>query len=128
MALLRTRGKTKRSGSGSRYIAYRKPKLYELTIKPVMTKIGNLKSKSIRIQGGHVKKKLLDTNKINVLDPESDKYLIADIETVVECPANSQYVRRNIITRGTIVQTNKGRVRITSRPGQSGMLNGVLIK
>lgn len=128
MALLRTRGKTKRSGSGGRYIAYRKPKLYELSVRSVLTKVGELKSKSIRTQGGRMKKKLLDSNKINLLDPKSDKYSIADVETVVECPANSQYVRRNIITKGTIVQTNKGRARITSKPGQTGMLNGVLIQ
>ncbi|MFH1511592.1 MAG: 30S ribosomal protein S8e, partial [Candidatus Woesearchaeota archaeon] len=33
----------------------------------------------------------------------------------------------NIITKGTIVDTDKGKVRITSRPGQDGTLNGVLV-
>jgi small subunit ribosomal protein S8e len=37
-------------------------------------------------------------------------------------------VRRNIITRGAVVETKLGRARITSRPGQHGVANAVLVK
>ncbi|MHA1485277.1 MAG: 30S ribosomal protein S8e, partial [Candidatus Thorarchaeota archaeon] len=30
-------------------------------------------------------------------------------------------------TRGTIIKTSKGRAKVTSRPGQEGILNAVLI-
>ncbi|RLF79472.1 30S ribosomal protein S8e, partial [Thermococci archaeon] len=43
-------------------------------------------------------------------------------------PANRQYVRRNIITKGAIIQTEIGKAIVTSRPGQDGVVNAVLIK
>ena len=128
MAQIRTRGKTKRSGSGAKYIDYRKRKLYELAGTSAMTRLGSFKKKTERTQGGHAKDRLLDTNKVNLYDSKSKKYVLAYIETVVENPANSQLVRRNIITKGCIVQTNKGKARITSRPGQTGFLNAVLVQ
>ena len=127
MAQIRTRGKTNRSGSGARLIDYRKSKLYEIAGNPVMTNLKPNKIKTQRTQGGGIKARLLDANKINLYNSKTKKYEIADIDTVLENPANAQLVRRNIINRGAIVQTNKGKARITSRPGQSGYLNGVLV-
>ena len=37
------------------------------------------------------------------------------------------YVRRNILTKGAIVETELGRARITSRPGMDGIISGVVI-
>jgi len=127
MARIRTRGKTKRSGSGARYIDFRKSKQYELAGTAIMTGLNPLKKKVQRIKAGKTKERLLASNKINLYDPKSKKYVIADIETVVENPANSQLVRRNILVKGAIVQTSKGKARITSRPGQTGYLNGVMV-
>jgi len=42
--------------------------------------------------------------------------------------ANKHYIRRNIMTKGTIVRTNLGLVRVTSRPGQDGVINAVLLE
>ncbi|RLF82243.1 30S ribosomal protein S8e, partial [Thermococci archaeon] len=50
------------------------------------------------------------------------------IISVVENPANRQYVRRNIVTKGAIVQTEIGKALVTSRPGQDGIVNAVLLK
>ena len=127
MAQIRTRGKTKRSGSGARLIDYRKSKLYEIAGTAVMTNLKPNKIKTQRTQGGGVKVRLLDANKINLYNSKTKKYEIADIETVLENPANAQLVRRNILNKGAVVQTNKGKARITSRPGQSGYLNGIMI-
>ncbi len=128
MALLRTRGITKRSGSGANYLDYRKPKLYEIAGKPVLTKLGEKKLKVVRIHGGEDKRRLLDANKVNLFNPKTKKYSQETIQTVIESPDNSQYVRRNIITKGAIVQTTKGKAKITSRPGQDGILNAVLME
>ena len=46
---------------------------------------------------------------------------------VVENSADPNYVRRNILTKGAIVETSIGRVRITSRPGMDGVISGVLV-
>ena len=128
MAFIRTRGKTKKSGSGAKYIDYRKAKSYELATLPTLTKMGEQKIKVLRSRAGKTKRRVLEGNKLNLYNPKTKKYSIEMIETVVENPANAQYVRRNIIMKGTIVQTSKGKARITSRPGQTGFLNGVLVE
>ena len=53
--------------------------------------------------------------------------MITDIVNVVENPANPHLVRRNIITKGCVVETKLGKAKVTSRPGQEGSVNGVLI-
>lgn len=50
------------------------------------------------------------------------------IKNVLENPANRHYARENIITKGAIVDTEAGKARITSRPGQDGSANAVLVK
>ncbi len=128
MALTKKRGRTKSSGTGSIYVAYRKSKQNELAGIPMMTKIGEQKSKVARVRGANQKKKMLDSNKVNLYNSKTKKYSTETIQTVVENPANAQYVRRNILTKGAIVQTTKGKARITSRPGQGGFLNAVLVE
>ena len=46
---------------------------------------------------------------------------------VKENPSNRHFVRRNIVTKGCIVDTELGEAIVTSRPGQVGTLNGKLI-
>ena len=50
------------------------------------------------------------------------------ILTVKENNADPHYVQRNIMNRGTIISTDEGNARITSRPGQDGIVNAVLVK
>ena len=61
------------------------------------------------------------------MNPKTKKSQKAELKTVVESPANRNFVRRNIITKGSVVETSLGKVKITSRPGQEGTLNGVLV-
>ena len=49
------------------------------------------------------------------------------IITVKENPSNPHYVQRNIMNKGTIIMTDAGAARITSRPGQDGVINAVLL-
>lgn len=69
---------------------------------------------------------LIAVKKINVADKQG-KTTSTDILNVIENPANPNLVRRNIITKGTVVETKLGKVKITSRPGQEGSVNGVLL-
>ena len=73
-----------------------------------------------------MKYSLLTADQVNVCDKKG-KATKVEIINVVENPANPHLVRRNIITKGAIVETKLGKVRITSRPGQEAALNGVLI-
>ena len=125
MAIVQYR--SRRKVSGGRYIDFRKKKLRDAGRLPTLTKIGKRKISAIRSTGGKVKNSILNAEVANVFDPKTKKYTTAKIELVVANPANRHYVRRNIITKGTIIKTDKGEARVTSRPGQEGSINAVLI-
>ena len=120
--------KSKRKPSGGRYIARRKKRLYELGRDPTNTRLEKTRSRSIRVKGGHKKYVLLSADLANVYDPKSKKYSKSKILTVVENTANRHFVRRNIITKGSVVKTELGNAKVTSRPGQEKTLNAVLIE
>lgn len=44
---------------------------------------------------------------------------------VLENPTNNDYQRRGVITKGAILETEDGRCRVVSRPGQDGIVNAV---
>ena len=78
--------------------------------------------------GSNIKVALLREEIANVYLPDQKKYEKLKIETIVANPANRHFVRRNIMTKGSIIKTPKGNARITSRPAQDGMINAVLVK
>ncbi|KZX16793.1 30S ribosomal protein S8e [Methanobrevibacter cuticularis] len=122
-----SQGKSTRKSTGGRNIANRGKKKYELGREPADTRLDEKRLRKIRTRGGNEKLRLATENKINVMNPESNKSETLDIITVLENEANPNYVRRNIITKGAIVETSAGKARVTSRPGQDGVINGVLI-
>ena len=63
-----------------------------------------------------------------VTDPKSGKTEKVEIQRVIRNPANVNYDRRGVITKGTIIKTSLGSARVTSRPGQDGTTNAVLVK
>ncbi|MAF35093.1 30S ribosomal protein S8e [Candidatus Woesearchaeota archaeon] len=118
-----------RKASGGRYYAARKKKHYELGRENANTTIGKTKSTLVKVKGASfVKAKLQRSEVANVYDPKTKKYEKVKIKAVAENPANRNYVRRNIITKGAVIDTDKGKVKVTSRPGQDGTINGVLVK
>ncbi len=118
--------KSKKSVGGKKYLAMRKKRAMDMAGLPALTQIGKERLKLKRVRGSNQKKSLLSTQKVNV--NENGKTLPLNITGVESNPANINYTRRNIITKGSIVKTESGNVKITSRPGQSGALFGVLIK
>lgn len=113
--------------SGGRAKMNRGKKKCELGREAAETRIGERKIRKIRTQGGNEKVRLSTDSKINVTDPSTKKTETAEILNVIENMANPNFVRRNIITKGAVVETSAGKVRVTSRPGQDGIINGVLI-
>jgi small subunit ribosomal protein S8e len=120
-------GKSVRKLTGGRSKSSRNKRKVEFGRDPAETKIGERKIKAIRTKGGGKKLRLTNDLKINVVNPKDNKMQVAEIMGVVENHANDHFVRRNIITKGAVVETSLGQVKITSRPGQDGMVNGVLI-
>ena len=115
--------------TGGRKVMARLKRKYELGRPPTETQLGLVeRRKIIRVRGGNIKIRLKKAAYINVAIPGENKAKKLRILEVVETPSNPQLARRNYITKGTIVRTEIGLVRVTSRPGQDGVLNGVLIK
>ena len=121
-------GKSKRKPTGGRYTSTRTKRLYQRGSLPTHTRIGEKEAKTSKTKGGGLKTRLLSVDKVNLFDPSTRKHSIESIKTVLENPANRHFVRRNILTKGTVIETAKGKAKITGRPGQEGMVNAVLIK
>lgn len=117
----------RRKVTGKRYVAHKKDKLRDLSRNPTFTRVGEKKFKVLRVRAGKEKVVQLTNDTLNLYDPKTKKYSKVKIKTVVDNPANKNYIRRNILTKGTIVDTDKGKAEIISRPGQEGTLNAVLV-
>lgn len=122
-------GNDLRKPTGGKKARHRKKRKYELGRPPTMTKLSIKEArKVIRVRGGNLKVRLKKAVYVNVAVPSEKKVQKTRILEVVETPANPQYARGNYIVKGTIVRTELGLVRITSRPGQDGVLNGILLE
>jgi small subunit ribosomal protein S8e len=82
--------------------------------------------KEFRVRGGGHKVASERASFVNLATPEGVKK--AKIITVVESSADRHFARENILVKGSIVETELGKARVTSRPGQHGVVNAVLIK
>ena len=120
-------GKSKRKPTGGRLAAHRSKKRSEIGSELQQAKIGELTRKVARSRGGTRKNRLLRTDMASVTDPKSGKSYSSKILAVIENTANPNYVRQNIITKGSIIGTEKGNAKVTSRPGQHGVVNAVLM-
>ncbi len=125
--MARWQGRSVRKITGGRYKRFRKKRKYELGREQAETRIGKVRAKIIRVRGGNIKVRLFETKYANVVDPKTGKAQKVEIKRVVENRANPHYVRRNIITKGAIILTELGEARVTSRPGQDGTVNAVLL-
>jgi len=113
--------------SGGKYTKSRKKKKYELPGQKRTVKLSEKeKRKSKKVRGGNLKTFLLQAKVVNVR--ENGKSTKLEIKNVLETPSNRFLARQNVITKGTIVQTDAGKVRVTNRPSQEGVVNGVPIK
>ena len=122
-----THHRSKRTVSGGRYKDYRAKRLFEKASAATLSKLGNLKKKVHRQYGGKIAYKTLQTDTVNVVDPKTKKFSKSKIKTISQSPANPNYVRRNIITKGTIIDTEAGKARVTNSPGREGSINAVLV-
>lgn len=126
--MARWQGRSKRKPSGGRLRPIRKKRKFEIGREDQFTVVGPHKRKITRVMGGNTKVQIFSAAKISVRDPKTGKVQQADIQNVVENPADPNYVQRNIITKGAIIKTSVGKARVTSRPGQHGVMNAVLIE
>lgn len=126
--MARSQKRSTRKPSGGRYHTAIKKKKRDLARPAALTMLGDQRRKTIRTRGGNRKIRLLSHKYANLSTAgkkKSEKVEILDVETN---PANRDFARRKIITKGAIIETTKGKARVTSRPGQSGTINAQSIK
>ena len=120
-------GKAKRSNTGRRIRYNRGKKKFEIGREQLLTTIGPTSLKKIRTKGNNRKTRAKTIDIAYVVDPKNNKATKTEIVSVVENKANIHYVRRNIINKGAIIETKLGKAKVTSRPGQCGSINAVLL-
>ncbi|HUV24040.1 MAG TPA: 30S ribosomal protein S8e [Methanomassiliicoccales archaeon] len=121
-------GKSRRKATGGMRRPQRKKRRFEIGREIQFTFVGAERHKMYRTKGGNSKVRMLRAEFANVVDPKDNTMKRVKILTVKENPANPNYVQRNIINKGAKIQTDAGMARVTSRPGQDGTVNAMLIE
>lgn len=120
--------RSKRKVSGGRFHKFSKKRKANLGRSAGLTKVGDKRAKTISTMGGNEKRRLLKGNEINVTDYKTKKMKKAKIVAVAHNPASRHYARMNVITKGAIVELeNESFAKVTNRPGQDGVLNGIKV-
>jgi small subunit ribosomal protein S8e len=123
---MKDQGRSTRRRTGGRRRPKRDRRKHELGSEPTETQVGEPKLKTVDARGNAEKVRAITTNVASVATDGS--VAPAEITNVVENPADPNYARRNIITRGALIETTEGTARVTSRPGQDGQVNAVLVE
>lgn len=117
----------KKKKTGGKKGIQRKKRRYERGRDPVLVTVGEREIKLKRCRGGRVKISVKSDKFANVFDPSSNKTVRVEIIRVKSNPANRDFERRGIITKGAIIETSIGDARVTSKPSMDGVINAVLI-
>lgn len=120
-------GKSKRTSSGGRLVLCAGKRKFEIGREKQFTKIGRQSAKAYRGMGGNFKMGVLTAEYVNVMDKATNIAKKVKIITVKLNPADPNYVQRNILNKGTTISTEAGDAIVTSRPGQDGVINAVLL-
>jgi len=115
----------KRRPTGGRTRPHRGRRAYEkdgYAIEPV---VGPATRRSIRRRGGHFASGAITADFANVTDG-TGKARKSKIIRVKSSPANRDYERRGVITKGAILETEAGEAVVTSRPTADGVVNAAL--
>ncbi|MFW9830461.1 MAG: 30S ribosomal protein S8e [Candidatus Thorarchaeota archaeon] len=121
-------GKSKRYPSGARRRIARKHRKYERGSQATETILGDKKLRRKSSLGGNFKPRLLAISYANLTDKETGQSEKVKIIQVLENPANVDFDRRGIITKGALIETEKGKAVVTSRPGQHGVIDATKIE
>jgi len=119
---------TGRKVTGGKIHLHRKKRRFQRTSLPLLTKLGKEKKRIDRRRGGIEKVRFVGTEFANVIDPKTNKTKKVKILDILKNEANPQYVRRSIITKGTIIKTELGEAKVVSRPSQHGLINATILE
>jgi small subunit ribosomal protein S8e len=117
---------TKGSGNGKRKIKFKDKRRSNMGNYFSATKLSsNDTSEAMRRRGGNTSMRLKAAKTVSVLTKEGYKKL--EIKGVLESKDNRNFARQNIITKGTIINTDVGKAVVVNRPGREGTVIAKLI-
>lgn len=118
---------TKRKQTGGRGHPRRGRRAFERDGYAIEPLVGPASSRSSRRRGGSISTGVVFAEAANVSDAKG-KATRSKILRVRKSPANRDYERRGVITKGAVVETEAGEAVVTSRPTDAGVVNAVLTK
>ena len=89
--------------------------------------MGEQETATRKTRGNNRKTALKTVNHVNLVLPNA-KIKRSKIVRVLENQTNNDYQRRGVITKGAILETEDGKCKVVSRPGQNGVINAILVK
>ena len=113
--------------TGGRRHPLRIRRKYEIDRYPNEALIEAQETVTRKVRGKNNKTALKTIDFVNLAIPGS-KVKKTKILKVLENPTNSDYKRRGIITKGAVLEIQEGKCKVVSRPGQSGVVNAIIIK
>ena len=120
-------GKSRRKPTGGRRVPSAGKRKFEIGREKQYTKLGAQSLKQYRGAGGNVKVGMLTAEFANVVDKKTNTVKKVKIVNVKANPADPNYIQRNILNKGATIETEIGDAVVTSRPGQDGAVNAILL-
>ena len=112
--------------TGGRRHPLRSRRKYEIDRFPNEAIIGEQITITRKVRGKNVKTAIKTIDSVNLAIDSKIKRV--KIIKVLENSTNNDYQRRGIISKGAILETEEGKCRVVSRPGQHGVVNAILVK
>ncbi|MFN7106362.1 MAG: 30S ribosomal protein S8e [Pyrobaculum sp.] len=81
-----------------------------------------------RVRGGNIKVRIREARFANIYVPKERRHVKTKIVSIISTPSNPEYARHNFVVKGAVIQTEVGKAVVTSRPGQDGVINAVLME
>jgi small subunit ribosomal protein S8e len=113
--------------TGGRRVPLRTRRKYELDRYPNEPINGAQLTVTRRVRGNNNKTALKSIDFVNLSTGDA-KVKKTKIIKVLDNTTNNDYKRRGIITKGAILETQEGRCKVVSKPGQTGIVNAILLK
>ena len=123
-------GESRRKPTGGRLVFSHGKRKFEMSREKQYTRLTVDREavlRQYRGMGGNYKVGMLTAQYANVIDKKTNTAKKVAILNVVENPSDPNFVQRNIINKGAKIKTELGIAVVTSRPGQCGAINAVLI-
>ena len=117
-----------RKYTGGRKVVARVRRKSEIDRYPNEAVVGATSIVTRRTRGANVKAAFKSAEFANVVDKAAGKVTKAKILKVSKNPANRDYERRGVVSKGAVIDTELGSALVVSRPGQNGVVNAVLMK